>query len=242
MKIIGIDPGLRNMGWGVIAVDGPRLRHLANGIVHSAAGGGADGGAGDLGPRLVTLYRGLRAVIAEYAPDAAAARALFDAPIPEALAEAITDAYRALGQGPVAVRSSATAEDLPEASFAGQQDTYLNIDGEAAVLDAIRRCWASLWTDRALAYRVLIVVALTGKGVHHGHRCLGGGFGSGIGYAGGWLLVFAAHHAKVNAQGHGNHNHNGHNDDHYQSQPILDGFFNHSATAYALTKGLLAIS
>ena len=64
---------------------------------------------------------------------------------------------------------------------------------------------------RAFAYRVLIVVALTGKGVHHGHRCLRGGFGSGIGHAGGWLLVFAAHHAKVNAQGHGNHNHNGHN-------------------------------
>ena len=77
MKIIGIDPGLRNMGWGVIAVDGPRLRHLANGIVHSAAGGGADGGAGDLGPRLVTLYRGLRAVIAEYAPDAAAVEQTF---------------------------------------------------------------------------------------------------------------------------------------------------------------------
>ena len=88
-----------------------------------------------------------------HAPDAAAARALFDAPIPEALAEAITDAYRALGQGPVAVRSSATAEDLPEASFAGQQDTYLNIDGVLALLDAVRRCWASLWTDRAVAYR-----------------------------------------------------------------------------------------
>ncbi|AWX92727.1 crossover junction endodeoxyribonuclease RuvC [Paracoccus mutanolyticus] len=64
MKIIGIDPGLRNMGWGVIAVDGPRLRHLGNGIVHSQ---------GDaLGPRLATLYRGLCAVIAEHAPDAAA--------------------------------------------------------------------------------------------------------------------------------------------------------------------------
>jgi pyruvate,water dikinase len=53
----------------------------------------------------------------------------------------------------VAVRSSATAEDLPGASFAGQQETFLNVRGEAALLDAIRRCWASLWTARALAYR-----------------------------------------------------------------------------------------
>ncbi len=93
------------------------------------------------------------------APDGAAARALFEAPIPADLADEIRAAYRELGQGPVAVRSSATAEDLADASFAGQQDTYLNIDGEAAVLDAIRRCWASLWTDRALAYRAHAGVA-----------------------------------------------------------------------------------
>jgi hypothetical protein len=54
---------------------------------------------------------------------------------------------------PVAVRSSATAEDLPTASFAGQQDTYLNVVGVEALVDAVRRCWASLWTDRAVAYR-----------------------------------------------------------------------------------------
>ena len=54
---------------------------------------------------------------------------------------------------PVAVRSSATAEDLAYASFAGQQDTYLNVVGAAALLDAVRRCWASLWTDRAVSYR-----------------------------------------------------------------------------------------
>lgn len=54
---------------------------------------------------------------------------------------------------PVAVRSSATAEDLPFASFAGQQDTFLNVVGADEVLDAVRRCWASLWTDRAVAYR-----------------------------------------------------------------------------------------
>ncbi|MGE5141469.1 MAG: PEP/pyruvate-binding domain-containing protein, partial [Rudaea sp.] len=55
---------------------------------------------------------------------------------------------------PVAVRSSATAEDLPTASFAGQQDTYLNVRGDAALLDHIRRCWASLWTARAVTYRI----------------------------------------------------------------------------------------
>ena len=53
----------------------------------------------------------------------------------------------------VAVRSSATAEDLPDASFAGQQETFLNIRGEAALLDACRRCFASLFTDRAISYR-----------------------------------------------------------------------------------------
>src|SRR5690606_13807322 len=53
----------------------------------------------------------------------------------------------------VAVRSSATAEDLPEASFAGQQETYLNVQGEAALLEAVRRSFASLFTDRAISYR-----------------------------------------------------------------------------------------
>ena len=74
-------------------------------------------------------------------------------PIPDAMAGEITEAWTALGGGPVAVRSSATAEDLEGASFAGQQDTYLNVDGSSALLDAVRRCWASLWTDRAMAYR-----------------------------------------------------------------------------------------
>jgi len=80
--------------------------------------------------------------------------ALLAVPIPAAVAEAIVDAYVHLGSSvPVAVRSSATAEDLPYASFAGQQDTYLHIIGRDAVLDAVRRCWASLWTDRAVVYR-----------------------------------------------------------------------------------------
>lgn len=58
------------------------------------------------------------------------------------------------GEMPVAVRSSATAEDLPTASFAGQQDTYLNVRGEEALLEAVIHCWASLWTARAISYRL----------------------------------------------------------------------------------------
>lgn len=74
--------------------------------------------------------------------------------VPPEIAASVRESYAALGTDvPVAVRSSATAEDLPLASFAGQQDTYLNVLGADAVLDAVRRCWASLWTDRAVAYR-----------------------------------------------------------------------------------------
>jgi pyruvate,water dikinase len=78
------------------------------------------------------------------------------APIPDEIAEAIAQAYNALTQPAtrVAVRSSATAEDLPDLSFAGQQDTYLNIQGQDAVLEAVKRCWASLWTARAIGYRI----------------------------------------------------------------------------------------
>jgi phosphoenolpyruvate synthase/pyruvate phosphate dikinase len=99
---------------------------------------------------------GLETAIADglAADDPAAIRAAFAAaPVPEAVRAAIAQAYAALGGGPVAVRSSATAEDLPGAAFAGQQDTVLNVVGEAAVVDAVRHCWASLWTDRAVAYR-----------------------------------------------------------------------------------------
>lgn len=73
--------------------------------------------------------------------------------VPEELRAAIAGAYSDLGGGPVAVRSSATAEDLPGAAFAGQQDTYLHVIGADAVVDAVSRCWASLWTERAIAYR-----------------------------------------------------------------------------------------
>jgi phosphoenolpyruvate synthase/pyruvate phosphate dikinase len=80
--------------------------------------------------------------------------AMLAAPVPDSVAQAVVDGYARLGADvAVAVRSSATAEDLPFASFAGQQDTYLNVVGPDAVLDAVRRCWASLWTDRAVAYR-----------------------------------------------------------------------------------------
>jgi rifampicin phosphotransferase len=88
------------------------------------------------------------------AGDAACIRADIEAaPMPAELRTEIANAYAALGTVPVAVRSSATAEDLPGAAFAGQQDTYLNVVGEAAVVDAVQRCWGSLWTERAIAYR-----------------------------------------------------------------------------------------
>ncbi|TEB04846.1 Phosphoenolpyruvate synthase [Pelotomaculum schinkii] len=75
--------------------------------------------------------------------------------IPGDIEEEITRRLTKLGEkNAYAVRSSATAEDLPTASFAGQQDTYLNIIGEAAILEHIRKCWASLFTDRAVVYRM----------------------------------------------------------------------------------------
>ncbi|WEO78879.1 phosphoenolpyruvate synthase [Cryobacterium sp. SO2] len=78
---------------------------------------------------------------------------------PPAIADDIREYYRTLSSQagvanlPVAVRSSATAEDLPDASFAGQQETFLNVSGERDLLDACRRCYASLFTDRAISYR-----------------------------------------------------------------------------------------
>ncbi|MFI0980211.1 PEP/pyruvate-binding domain-containing protein [Streptomyces sp. NPDC021093] len=77
------------------------------------------------------------------------------AELPKHLAKEVGSAYEAVGGGRavMAVRSSATAEDLPGLSFAGQQDTYLNVQGTEAVLAAVRNCWASLWTGRALHYR-----------------------------------------------------------------------------------------
>ncbi|MBW2595634.1 MAG: phosphoenolpyruvate synthase [Deltaproteobacteria bacterium] len=83
---------------------------------------------------------------------------VYNAEIPEDLNRAILDAYRKLCEEyeentDVAVRSSATAEDLPDASFAGQQETYLNIRGEEALIEACKKCFASLFTNRAISYR-----------------------------------------------------------------------------------------
>jgi pyruvate,water dikinase len=82
-----------------------------------------------------------------------ARRLVLQAALPPELEQAIVAAYAALGSPAVAGRSSATAEDLPEASFAGQQETFLHIQGDRALLDACRRCYASLFTDRAIVYR-----------------------------------------------------------------------------------------
>ena len=78
---------------------------------------------------------------------------ILDAPMPAELAKAIEQAYIKMGRGLVAVRSSATAEDLPEASFAGQQATFLNIQNEKEVVKAVQECWASLFGARAIFYR-----------------------------------------------------------------------------------------
>ena len=84
-------------------------------------------------------------------------RALFSGgKVPEEMADEIRAAYQELdedGGTPVAVRSSATAEDLPGMSFAGQQETYLNVRGAEALREGVKNCWASLWTARAMAYR-----------------------------------------------------------------------------------------
>jgi len=83
-------------------------------------------------------------------------RVLATGELPDSIAEEILSAYRQLtadAPGPVAVRSSATTEDLASASSAGQHETLLNVSGEAALLQGVRTCWASLWSERAIAYR-----------------------------------------------------------------------------------------
>src|SRR5690606_11505367 len=87
-------------------------------------------------------------------------RTLFlESEFPGGISDEIRSAYAELGRRvgldrpAVAVRSSATAEDLPDASFAGQQETFLNVRGASALLDACKRCFASLFTDRAISYR-----------------------------------------------------------------------------------------
>ncbi len=119
--------------------------------------------ANQLQPRLLTLAQNsLPDDSAALENTSAEIRALFkQGMLPAEIAAEITSVYHTLPNSssltlsnpPVAVRSSATAEDLPGLAFAGQQDTYLNVVGADAVLDAVKKCWGSLWTARAIAYR-----------------------------------------------------------------------------------------
>lgn len=123
---------------------------------------------GGLRKRLKELLKGLDVNdVDELARVGAEARRLMlETPFPPEVEAAIRDAYERLGERigkksfEVAVRSSATAEDLPDASFAGQQDTILNVRGDARLIEACHECYASLWTDRAISYR-------TAKGFDH---------------------------------------------------------------------------
>src|SRR5207253_62238 len=111
-------------------------------------------------PGVCVTTDAFRALLAAPPPDVLAPLADLDSDVarvrrPAAAGEARRAAWEALGAAwPYAVRSSATAEDLPDASRAGQQDTYLNLRGAEAVLDGIHRCWISLFTDRAIQYRL----------------------------------------------------------------------------------------
>ena len=146
------------------AADDADLGAALAALAEPAGGDGPPGGGpaagtapGATAPRTSSATEGRASTTLRtaFAVPAAQARSRLRAtPVPADTAEAVRAAYAALGPDvPVAVRSSATAEDLPEVSFAGQQDTFLGVVGAAAVLDAVRRCWASLWTDRAVAYR-----------------------------------------------------------------------------------------
>ncbi len=123
---------------------------------------------GGLRKRLRELLKGLDVNdVDELARVGAEARRLMlETPFPPEVETAIKTAYDQLGERigkksfEVAVRSSATAEDLPDASFAGQQDTILNVRGDARLIEACHECYASLWTDRAISYR-------TAKGFDH---------------------------------------------------------------------------
>ena len=115
----------------------------------------------DAWPRLHKALAGLDTTdVDDLARRAHLAREIvYGAPLPAELVAEVGVAYARLRaeygeQATFAIRSSATAEDLPTASFAGQHETFLNISGEAKVLDAVRRCFASLFKDRAISYRV----------------------------------------------------------------------------------------
>ena len=146
-------------GQGVRAVDGFSTTSHAYHMLLDTDG---------LRGRLKKLLRGLDVNnLEELARVGSEARAMMlGTPFPKDVESEIFDAYRRLGERigkksyEVAVRSSATAEDLPDASFAGQQDTILNVRGEQRLIEACHECYASLWTDRAISYR-------TAKGFDH---------------------------------------------------------------------------
>jgi pyruvate,water dikinase len=156
--------GLSELGRGDVAVAGGKGANLGE-LVR---------GGFPVPPGLVLTTAAYRTFVAETGigekllelaadPDTEAASARIrelvgTAPLPDGLAGEITAAVAELGAGPFAVRSSATAEDLEGASFAGQQDTYLNIPADG-LLAAIQRCWASLWTARAMSYRARLGIA-----------------------------------------------------------------------------------
>ena len=146
-------------GRGVRAVDGfSTTSHAYNALLET------DGLRG----RLKKLLKGLDVndldELARVGSEAR--RMMLETPFPKEVETAIHDSYKRLGERigkktfEVAVRSSATAEDLPDASFAGQQDTILNVHGEQRLIEACHECYASLWTDRAISYR-------TAKGFDH---------------------------------------------------------------------------
>ena len=146
---------------------GEMLRHLAGAGIHVPDGFATTAeaywrfvDANDLRERIAGTLEDLKRGRLPLARAGRALRRLFtDGAIPPELADAVAAAYRTLGERigrrdpDVAVRSSATAEDLPEASFAGQQESFLNVRGERALFRACRRCLASLFTDRAIVYR-----------------------------------------------------------------------------------------
>jgi pyruvate,water dikinase len=145
--------------YGELAAAGVRV---PNGFAVTAAAYRALLAQDGLRDRLAAILTGVTGEdVAALAVAGAQLRALVEStPLPPGLEDGIVSAYGALarehGSGPpaVAVRSSATAEDLPHASFAGQHESYLGVQGEAALLAACRRCFASIFTDRAIVYRI----------------------------------------------------------------------------------------
>lgn len=139
---------------------GPRGIRVPEGFATTAAAYRAYIESNGIGAALRERLQALERKEATLHETGEAVRRLFlDGEFPAGIAQAIREAYRALSsrtgfsEASVAVRSSATAEDLPEASFAGQQETFLNVRGERELLEACRRCYASLFTDRAISYR-----------------------------------------------------------------------------------------